>query len=160
MVWCRILAGLKNHLPCEKIVKKIILTVASLLFFCVVPATSFAHSYLQTHQAHQFRYSYQPHHFHQAQPRGSIGFYYGPSWHYPPTFNYPPFGNAPYIVQQPAPPTVYIERNIAPLESGTYTSQQDGYWFFCASSNTYYPYVRECAEPWQRVAPTPPQQTR
>lgn len=145
---------------------KIILTAASFLLFCSVPVTSFAHSVRHSYQpghsyqprhSHHQRHSYQPHYFHHFQPRGSVGFYYGPSWYYPPTFNYPPYGNTPYIVQQPAAPTVYIERNIAPVDSGTYTSQQDNYWFFCAPSNTYYPYVRECVEPWQKLPQTPPQ---
>jgi hypothetical protein len=29
------------------------------------------------------------------------------------------------------------------------------YWYYCASSKTYYPYVQECASTWQRVSPTP-----
>jgi hypothetical protein len=132
--------------------KKILLAATSLLLLCVVPATSFAHSFRQSPSFHQ------SHHFHHVQPRAGIGFYYGPSWYYPPTFYYPPYGPSPYIVQQPAPPTVYIERNTAPIDSGAYTSRQDSYWYFCAPSNTYYPYVRECAEPWQKVSPVPPQQ--
>ena len=122
--------------------KKIILAVASLLVLSSLPTTSFAHS---ARQAHSFRFSYQPHYFHHYQQRGSVGFYY------------PLYGSAPYVVQQPAAPTIYIERNSVPGESATTTSQQDGYWFFCAASNTYYPYVRECAEPWQKVPQTPPQ---
>ncbi len=31
-------------------------------------------------------------------------------------------------------------------------------WFFCADSQTYYPYAQTCASPWQRVAPLPPPQ--
>ncbi len=126
--------------------KKIILAAASLLLLYVVPTTSMAHTFQRSH------------HFHHVQPRAGVGFYYGPSWYYPPTFNYPPYGPSPYIVQQPAPPTVYIERNIAPIDPGAYTSRQDSYWYFCAPSNTYYPYVRECAEPWQKVQTVPPQQ--
>lgn len=128
--------------------KKIILVLASLLLISSLPTTSFAHS---ARQAHSFRFSHQPHHFHHYQQRGSVGFYYGPSWHYP------LYGSVPYVVQQPVAPTIYIERNSVPGESGTTTSQQDEYWFFCAASNTYYPYVRECAEPWQKVPQTPPQ---
>lgn len=29
-------------------------------------------------------------------------------------------------------------------------------WFFCADSQAYYPYVQDCASPWQRVVPHPP----
>ena len=31
-------------------------------------------------------------------------------------------------------------------------------WFYCADSQSYYPYVDSCASPWQRVAPLPPPQ--
>jgi len=29
------------------------------------------------------------------------------------------------------------------------------YWYYCTASRTYYPYVRDCAAPWQRVVPKP-----
>lgn len=29
------------------------------------------------------------------------------------------------------------------------------YWYFCAESNTYYPYVETCPSGWQTVVPTP-----
>jgi hypothetical protein len=31
-------------------------------------------------------------------------------------------------------------------------------WFYCADSQSYYPYVETCASPWQRVVPHPPPQ--
>lgn len=31
-------------------------------------------------------------------------------------------------------------------------------WYFCAESQTYYPYAQTCASPWQRVIPHPPPQ--
>jgi hypothetical protein len=34
--------------------------------------------------------------------------------------------------------------------------QQSHWWYFCPESRAYYPYVRECAGGWQRVAPQPP----
>src|SRR6267378_2135334 len=33
---------------------------------------------------------------------------------------------------------------------------QPGYWYFCPSANAYYPYVQQCPEGWQAVAPVPP----
>jgi hypothetical protein len=30
------------------------------------------------------------------------------------------------------------------------------YWYYCPSSNAYYPYVKDCPEGWQQVAPQPP----
>jgi hypothetical protein len=29
------------------------------------------------------------------------------------------------------------------------------YWYFCAESNTYYPYVEICPGGWETVVPTP-----
>ena len=29
-------------------------------------------------------------------------------------------------------------------------------WYFCADSQTYYPYAQSCASAWQRVVPHPP----
>jgi len=34
--------------------------------------------------------------------------------------------------------------------------QQHGYWYFCPGANAYYPYVQQCPEGWQPVAPVPP----
>jgi len=31
-------------------------------------------------------------------------------------------------------------------------------WYFCADSQKYFPYVQNCASPWQRVAPQSPPQ--
>ena len=31
-------------------------------------------------------------------------------------------------------------------------------WYFCADSQKYYPYVQNCASPWQRVVPQAPPQ--
>ena len=66
--------------------------------------------------------------------------------YYPPPYAYPPnYGYAPTYVQ-PA----YAPQYQAPVQ------QQTNAWFFCPSSNGYYPYVRQCPDGWQRVSPTPP----
>ena len=76
-----------------------------------------------------------------------IGFPIFPApWYYPPPYYYPP----PPVVVAPSPPPVYVERNeqaAAPAEH---------YWYYCADSQAYYPYVKQCASPWQRHSPTPP----
>ena len=90
-------------------------------------------------------------------------YYYGP-YAYP--YSYPYYGYAPayyprVVVQEQ--PTVYVESQapgpIAPFappaSSGPQTQQQ--YWYFCQSSQTYYPHVQNCATPWQRVVPHAPQ---
>lgn len=77
--------------------------------------------------------------------------YYGPRYVYPGAY-YP----AP-VYYQPAPVVV----NPAPV---TYVEQQPqvaaapsaGIWYYCSSTQTYYPYVKQCAEGWQQVPATPP----
>jgi hypothetical protein len=34
-------------------------------------------------------------------------------------------------------------------------SEDDGYWYYCSDSATYFPYVKVCASGWERVQPTP-----
>lgn len=36
------------------------------------------------------------------------------------------------------------------------TAPQSGYWYYCAESRVYYPYVNQCPGGWQRVSPQPP----
>lgn len=70
------------------------------------------------------------------------GPYWGPAWYYPPAY-YPPA----VIVAPPPAPAQYIERDQQPL--------QQGYWYYCAVSRGYYPYVKECPSGWQAVPPAP-----
>jgi len=65
-------------------------------------------------------------------------YYYAPAY-YPPAY-YPPAYYSP-------PPAQYVEPEPAPAPS---------YWYYCPSSQGYYPYVWECPGGWQRVAPQPP----
>lgn len=74
-----------------------------------------------------------------------IGAPFYPWWYYPPYY-YPP------VVTVPAAPTTYIEQGSP--QTGP-ASQSQGYWYYCAESKTYYPYVKECAGSWQRVTPQP-----
>ena len=96
------------------------------------------------------------HHGHGG-PRVSFGFNFGipvgayPYYYYPPYY-YPAYYPAPVVVQQQAP--VYIERNPQPAPSAQ-PSAPAGYWYYCADSRAYYPYVKECQGGWQRVAPQP-----
>ena len=66
-----------------------------------------------------------------------------PWWYYPPYPYYPP------VVAVPAAPPTYIE------QGETQAPAQQGYWYYCAASKTYYPYVKECPAGWQRVTPQP-----
>jgi len=82
-----------------------------------------------------------------------FGFNFGiplfpPYWYYapPPVYYY-----SPPVVTAPAAPPVYVERSdtqVAP--------PAEHYWHYCPDTQGYYPYVKECASPWQRVSPRPP----
>jgi len=64
---------------------------------------------------------------------------------------YAPYYFPPPVVAVPAAPTTYVEQGSAPAPSPSY-------WYYCADSRTYYPYVKECPGGWMRVVPnaTPP----
>lgn len=90
-------------------------------------------------------------------------------WHYPPPplyRVYPPYpyyygpypyphSYYPYYYDYPPPvsaPPQYIERGAgAPAQANP-----AGYWYYCRKPEGYYPYVRECPDGWERVAPVPP----
>ena len=79
---------------------------------------------------------------------GFPGYWYGPGpWYYPPAYPYP-YSPAYY----PAAPAAYVEQG-GPQVSA---QPQDQWWYYCEGARAFYPYVRECAGGWQRVAPTPP----
>ena len=96
---------------------------------------------------------------------------YGPyaypySYSYSYSYSYPYYGYAPVyyprvVVQEQ--PTDYVESQApvaiappAPPASSVPQAQQQ-YWYFCRSSQTYYPHVQNCPTPWQRVIPHAPQ---
>lgn len=66
---------------------------------------------------------------------------YYPAYYYPPVY-YPPV---------PVSPPVYIEQGGAQAAPAPEQSS----WYYCAETNAYYPYVKECARGWQRVSPLP-----
>lgn len=93
------------------------------------------------------------HGFHGSHFSSRVGIFVGAPFGYyaPPYYYYPPY--YPPIVAAPYSPPLYIEQGSsepAPAQPG------GGYWHYCASSQAYYPYVKECAEGWQLVSPQPP----
>jgi hypothetical protein len=70
--------------------------------------------------------------------------YPAPYYYPPPAYYYPP-----PVYAAPAP--VYVE----PPQARA-APQPENYWYYCADSRTYYPYVKQCASPWQKVVPRPP----
>jgi len=83
-------------------------------------------------------------------------YYWGP---YPyPYYYYPP----PYAVYTPPPvvvqeqPPVYVQQTppAAPTTPPAAAANEQ-FWYFCQSSNAYYPSVSSCPEAWVKVAPRP-----
>ncbi len=71
---------------------------------------------------------------------------YSPYYYAPAPIYYP----APVVVQQQ--PMVYTERaDLAPAPA----APQQNYWYYCAATRGYYPYVQECASGWERVPAAP-----
>ena len=71
--------------------------------------------------------------------------------YYPGYYPYPAYG---YPGPAVAPSAGYVEQGYAQMTPAP--AQPQGEWHFCASSNAYYPYVRECPGCWHRVPAQPP----
>ncbi len=83
---------------------------------------------------------------------GGPGYYYPPPYYYGAPYDYPPYYYPPVVVQQQQP-TVYVEQ---PQAQAPEQQAAGNYWYYCAGSKTYYPYVKDCPAGWQRVTPQPP----
>jgi len=89
------------------------------------------------------------------------GYYWGPRYYYGPgvvyydDYYYPP---PAVIVQRPNPPT-YVERSDVEGSATPAPGQQQAHpwWYWCAASEKYYPYVKECPGGFQRVPAQPVQ---
>jgi hypothetical protein len=99
---------------------------------------------VRIHNVHHWRTG----RWHHGHHHGRVGWWWvvGNAWyHYArQTYPYPDHTQAVVYVQQPVPVAV-----AAPAAAPTQ------YWYYCDSSETYYPYVSECAEGWQAVPATP-----
>lgn len=80
-----------------------------------------------------------------------FGPYWGPGWYSPPPYYY-----RPQVVVVPAQPMVYIEQEPG-VPAETANRPLEHYWYYCAASKAYYPYVKECPAGWQKVLPHPAQ---
>lgn len=115
------------------------------------------------------------HYGHGGYSHARVGVYIGAPllfapWYYPSPYYYSP----PVVVRERVvvrEPLVYYDERGNPVPS---TPQQVAQapaqpqppaqassaptWYFCADTQTYYPYAQTCASPWQRVIPQPPPQ--
>ena len=93
---------------------------------------------------------------HGGRVRARVGVFVGvpigigwPYWYYPGyPYYYPPYPSQVVVV--PSQPQTYIQQ-----EGAQPAPESQGYWYYCADSQAYYPYVKECPRGWQRVAPRP-----
>jgi hypothetical protein len=81
--------------------------------------------------------------------------YYRPYYYYPAYPAYYPVYPAT-VEYAPAAPTVYYQQPAAPAAVAPSTGDSGNWWYYCADSKTYYPYVNSCASEWQRVPPSAP----
>jgi len=102
----------------------------------------------------------------------AIGGWWGPRPYYAP-YPYPYYYSpAPVVIREvvreplvfydergnPVPPAQPQTQARAPAQTPPQASASAPTWFYCADSQSYYPYVESCASPWQRVVPHPPPQ--
>lgn len=79
-----------------------------------------------------------------------FGFYAAPP-PYPYYYPEPYYAQPPVIINNP-PPVYYVEPPAAPVVA---PAPPSAFWYYCADSRAYYPYVKNCPNGWQRVAPQP-----
>lgn len=90
-------------------------------------------------------------HHHHHRHRAHVGIWFGAPLFYPqyPRYYYPPT----VIVPAPAPPPVYIEQPVTAVPAPSHAQPSSAYWYYCRDTQTYYPYVQQCATPWEQVVP-------
>ena len=88
-------------------------------------------------------------HHHHHHGRASVGIFFGAPLFYAPYAYYPRYYYPPAVA---APAPVYIEQS-APAAAPAPSQGSTAYWYYCRDSQTYYPYVQQCASPWQQVVP-------
>ena len=104
------------------------------------------------------------HHHHHHRHRAPVGIWFGaplfyphyypryyPRYYYPPTVVVPAPAPPPVYIEQPPP--VYIEQPQIAVPVPSPTQNSAAYWYYCRDTQTYYPYVQQCATPWEQVVP-------
>lgn len=70
-------------------------------------------------------------------------------------FGYPYVGT-PLVVTGVTTPPVYIQQDSAPAAPAAPQPPADSYWYYCPQPAGYYPYVKDCSQPWMKVVPQVP----
>jgi len=100
---------------------------------------------------HQFHVHDLPHwrsgHWAHVEHEGRLGWWWviGDAWYFYPAPIYP--------YPDPYTPPVYSSPATPPPAGGNMPQ----YWYYCASSGNYYPYISTCPEGWKMVPATPAQ---
>lgn len=89
--------------------------------------------------------------------------YSAPSYYYPSTYSqtvivpsqtvYSGSSSLASPVTTMSPPLPPSYNQTAQTQSAMQSGATDGWWYFCPASKAFYPYVNECAIPWQRYSP-------
>ena len=92
---------------------------------------------------------YHGHNYHRSHVGIFVGapLFFAP-FYYPRYYYYPPAVAVPGVASAP----VYIEQPAGEFASPSVTDS-GAYWYYCRDSQTYYPYVQQCASAWERVVP-------
>jgi hypothetical protein len=63
-----------------------------------------------------------------------------------------------YPYPDPYVPSIIIERQppVVIQQTPPATTPSPAYWYYCETSNAYYPYVESCPSGWKKVPATPP----
>lgn len=90
---------------------------------------------------------------------GGAGYWGGPGY-WSPGYWGPSVYSYPQVIMVPQEPRVWVEAEQAgavqpPVQAAPVDANAQQWWYWCASSRGYYPYVSSCVEGWQRVAPQP-----
>lgn len=84
--------------------------------------------------------------------------YWAPRFYYPPAYSYyyDDYYVPPAVVVQRRDPPQYIERSdIEGTPPASQVQPEQNWWYWCAASQKYFPYVKECEGGFQRVPPQP-----
>ena len=88
--------------------------------------------------------------WHHGRHDGRLGWWWivGGIWYFYPTPVYPyPDPYQPPVVMVEQPQAVVVPAPVAPPAPAAAPQ----YWYYCQNPQGYYPYVSQCASPWQKV---------
>ena len=89
---------------------------------------------------------------------GRVGVFIGAPLYYAPYYGYGyPYYSNPYYANPYYGDAYYGYPNVvAATPPAAAAPVANGFWYYCQDTRAYYPYVSQCASPWQPVAAQPP----